>query len=323
MLQFRHFPSAPRPAQRLPVFEAHDLRVVSGANHGDTLSFADELDLGDIYELGARARTRDLCLVMNGTGPFSIGAGSELGRPGGAVHLDSCLTLMAISGAVVEVLVFVETDTEGCVVGLYAMPLAPMAGRAQHALLRIDRDSARARYAQTLCATFARGTRIAMASGEQVPVEALGPGDMVLTRDEGPQPLRWRGDATLRAFGDFAPVRIAAGALANTGDLVVNPDQRLFIHKHAEGSGPRGPEVLMRARHLVNGDSVRIETGGHVDYVQLLFDRQQTIYAEGIAVETMLREPRIRPGTPDDQGPAPQPTKTGCPRLDPMARPLC
>ncbi|MET4127016.1 Hint domain-containing protein [Roseovarius sp. MBR-6] len=290
------------PAQSVPVFEACDLRVVNGANLGDTLSFADELDLDDIYELGPRARARRLALVMDGSGPFTIDAGSELGTPGAAVHLDSCLTLMPASGNVVEVLIFVETDPEGCVAGVYAMPLAHVAPRTGYALVGIDRASARQRFAQAACVSFTRGTRITMATGAQVPVEALRPGDMVLTRGDGPQPLRWIGQSTMRAIGEFAPVRITAGTLNNAHDLLVSPDHRLFIYQRDDTLGAGRNEVLVRARHLVNGDTVRFENGGHVDYVQLLFDRHQIIYAEGIAAETLLLDPRTRSALPDEAG---------------------
>lgn len=295
----------PRPAQSVPVFEADELRVVSGANLGDALSFADELDLDDIYELGPRARSRRLSLVMDGAGPFTIDAQSELGRPGAAVHLDACLTLMPPSGNVVEVLLFVETDAAGCVAGSYAMPLAHISVRVGYALVGIDRTGARQRFAQAACVSFTRGTRITMATGAQVAVEALKPGDMVLTRGDGPQPLRWIGHTTMRAIGDFAPVRITAGTLNNAADLLVSPEHRLFIYQRDDALGAGRREVLVRARHLVNGDSVRIETGGHVDYVQLLFDHHQIVYAEGIAAETMLLDPRTRSALSDEAGSAP------------------
>jgi hypothetical protein len=293
-----------RPAQSVEVFEACDLRVVNGANLGDTLSFADELDLDDIYELGPRARLRRLALVMDGAGPFHIGEGSELGQGGAAVHLDACVTFMAASGTLVEVLIFVETDAGGCVSGIFAMPLAPMSPRTGYALVGIDREGARQRFAQAACVFFTRGTRITKATGAQVPVEALMPGDMVLTRDDGPQPVRWIGHATMRASGDFAPVRIKAGALNNAGDLLVSPDHRLFVYQRDDALGAGRHEVLVRARHLVNGDTVRIETGGHVDYVQLLFDRHQIIYAEGIGAETLLLDPRTRQALPEEIGAA-------------------
>jgi hypothetical protein len=282
------------------VLAAPDFRVVDGANLGDALSFADELDLDDVYEMPAQARTARLDLVMQGAGPFTIGAASALGRPGARVHLDCALTLMTATGAIVEMLVFVEVDAAGDVVQVYGMPLARILPRTGYALVGIAREGALRRFAQAACVAFTAGTRITMASGAQTPVEALVPGDMVLTRDDGPCPLRWIGHSTMRAVGDFAPVRIAAGALHNEHDLLVSPDHRVLIYQRSDALGAGRPEVLVRASHLVNGTSVRREPGGFVDYHRILFDTHQIVYAEGIAAETLLVDPRTRAALPRD-----------------------
>ena len=289
-----------RPAQSIPVLEASDFRVVNGANLGDALSVADELDLDDVYEMAAQAQTARLDLIMQGEGPFIIGEASELGRPGAQVHLDCALTLMAATGGITEMLVFVEVDDAGHVAQVYGMPLARIVPRTGYALVGITRDGALHKFAQAACVAFTAGTHVTMASGAQIPVEALQPGDMVLTRDDGPCPVRWIGHSTIRAVGDFAPVRIAAGTLHNENDLLVSPDHRLLIYQRSDALGAGRHEVLVRACHLVNGDSVRRETGGFVDYFQILFDAHQIIYAEGIAAETLLVGPRTRAALPRD-----------------------
>ena len=40
--------------------------------------------------------------------------------------------------------------------------------------------------------------------------------------------------------------------------------------------------------------------GGFVDYFQLLFDEHQIIYAEGIAAESLLIDPRTLAAVPED-----------------------
>ena len=55
-------------------------------------------------------------------------------------------------------------------------------------------------------------------------------------------------------------------------------------------------------RHLVNGTSVYQRAGGFVDYYQLLFDDHQIIYAEGIAAESLLIDPRTRAALPPEAG---------------------
>ena len=288
-----------KPPQTIPVYPAPDLIVVNGANLGDPLSFADELDLDDLYELRANARTCLLSLLFEANGTLIVAPGSEIGRPGATVHLDACLTLMSANGRTAEMLVLVEVDDEGNVAGIYALPLAEIAPRTGYALVGIDRANARQRFAEVACVSFTRGTPITLASGEQRAVEDLKVGDRVLTRDDGPQALRWIGQNTMRAVGEFAPVRIRAGTLHNENDLLVSPDHRLFIYQRSDALGAGRPEVLVRARHLVNGDTVTRIEGGFVDYFQLLFDRHQIIYAEGIAAETLLVDTRTRPALPE------------------------
>lgn len=294
------FPNGAKPAQSVEVIQGMDFAVVNGANLGDALSFADELDLDDVYELHHRAHNHRLSLIMEGASRFSVAPDSPLGRPGATVHLDCAVTLMAASGMTAQMLVLVETDAAGHVADIYGLPLARLAPRTGYALVGIDRADAAQTFAQLACVSFTRGTCITLASGAQCPIEALTPGDRVLTRDDGPQPVRWVGQTTTRAVGAFAPVLIRAGALNNDSDLRVSPDHRLFVYQRSDALGAGRSEVLVRARHLVNGASVVQEPGGFVDYFQLLFDAHQIIYAEGIAAETLLLDPRSRAALPGD-----------------------
>ncbi|MCZ7675719.1 MAG: hypothetical protein M5U35_07440 [Roseovarius sp.] len=64
-------PAKKAPAQSIPVYRAADIRVVNGANLGDPLSFAAELDLDDTYELGLAAVSRRLSIVAADNGGFT------------------------------------------------------------------------------------------------------------------------------------------------------------------------------------------------------------------------------------------------------------
>lgn len=285
-------------AQSILVHEAADITVVNGANLGDPLSFAAELEHDDTYELRAGARMHRLSVTAADNGRFTVAQDSAAGRPGAALHLDACLTLMSSSGQTAEILTLVEVDPRGNVATVYALPLAQLTPRIGYALVGIERDVARRKFAQVACVSFSRGTHVTMASGLQKPVEALAVGDIVLTRDDGPQPVRWVGQSTMRAAGEFAPIRIRAGTLHNDRDLLVSPDHRLFVYQRFDALGAGRNEVLVRARHLVNGDTVLRQSGGFVDYYQLLFDRHQIIFAEGIAAETFLVDTRTRDALP-------------------------
>ena len=101
----------------------------------------------------------------------------------------------------------------------FVLPLSPMAGLYDYTLLKIDDAPQDTGLADLLCVSFARGTMITLASGQQRAIEALRVGDKVLSRDHGGQEIRWIGSTTLRAVGAFAPVVITAGTLGNSGDL--------------------------------------------------------------------------------------------------------
>lgn len=291
---------AHKPAQSIAVYRARDLRVVNGANLGDGISFADELVLDDIYGLSPVARQSRLSIIANDTPPHVIAGDSELGQPGASLYLDCCVTFMSGDGAITEVIVLIETDDDGNVADAYVLPLAGLDRDHDYALVGVDRDTAQRKFAQVACVSFTRGTLITMASGEQRPIETLSVGDRVLTRDDGPQEIRWIGHTTTRAVGDFAPIRIKAGTLHNANDLIVSPDHRLFIYQRTDRLGAGRAELLVKARHLVNGDTVTRVNGGFVDYFQMLFDQHQIIFAEGIAAESMLADTRTRAALPKE-----------------------
>lgn len=282
------------------MFAASVFRVTSGANLGDPVADMEELMLDDVYELAVDATPMRMVLAPLADGGFIVGAGSEAGQPGACAYLDCALQLMSPDGQTTDALVLVETDAEGLIASLFLLPLSPLEPRTDYTLVGMDRDSARVKFAQIACVAFTRGTHITLATGAQVKIEDLKVGDRVLTRDDGAQEIRWIGQNTVRATGAFAPIVIAAGALNNTGDLVVSPEHRLFVYQRSDALGAGQSELLVKARHLVNGDSVRVQEGGFVDYFQLLFDHHHILYAEGIAAESLLLDPRTRPAMPDD-----------------------
>lgn len=148
---------------------------------------------------------------------------------------------------------------------------------------------------------FAAGTRIATPRGER-PVERLMPGDLVLTADDGPQPLRWIGlrrlsAADVAANPALCPVRIAAGALGPglpVRDLIVSQQHRMLV---ASPIGTRigggAAEVLVAARHLAGLPGIAVMTDpAPVTYVHFLCDAHQIVRAEGAATESLLPGPQ-------------------------------
>ena len=138
---------------------------------------------------------------------------------------------------------------------------------------------------------FVSGTMIATADGEH-PAECLEPGDMVLTKDDGLQPLRWIGTRTVKAEGNFAPIRIRAGTFGAHRDLLVSPLHRVLIRDYLAELLFGEAEVLVAARDLVNDRSVVSQPGGEVTYVHLLFDTHQVVFSEGLETESFLPGPQ-------------------------------
>ncbi|MBW6506339.1 MAG: Hint domain-containing protein [Rhodobacteraceae bacterium] len=141
---------------------------------------------------------------------------------------------------------------------------------------------------------FTPGTLIATPRGACA-VENLRPGDRVNTRDDGAQEIVWVGGrrmtgARLYAMPELRPVRFRAGALGigrPDADLLVSPQHRMLVRGPAARALFNEAEVLVSARDLVNGGSVRIEQGlREAHYIHLLFERHQIVRANGLESES-------------------------------------
>lgn len=276
----------------IEAYSAADMIASDGVTKGDHLSFADELVMDDVFVLAKTAQLTSITLHSTNDALFRDGSD---GKP---VHIDSCLTFMAPDGGTYEVLILVELEDD-TVIDILALPLSELDFDIEYRLVGIERHTATRRFAQAASGSFARGTRIAMHDGLMRKIETLAPGDMILTRDAGKQPIKWIGQSTLRATGSFAPVVISKGTLHNENDLVVRPDHRLFIYQREDHLGAGRAEVLIKARHLVDHRTVTRRRGGFIDYFQLVLEDHQIVYAEGIAAESHLIDPRTRHALPD------------------------
>jgi hypothetical protein len=218
------------PSFSLSILRAHDFVVISGANLGDGLTEAAGLVLEDTYTLRKNSSQTRIALCPDKSGEvYSISRESVVGTPGTRVHLDSCLTFMSSDGSVTEAIVLVEV-VKGLISGTYILPLSPLSSGQEHTLVNIDTDTALERFINVSCISFSSGTHVMLADGSQTLIETLRPGDHVMTRDQGPQPIRWIGRQTLRAEGAYAPIVIRRGTLNNSGDLTLGPNHRLYIY---------------------------------------------------------------------------------------------
>ncbi len=141
---------------------------------------------------------------------------------------------------------------------------------------------------EKIISCFTPGTLIATPSGPRA-IETLNVGDLVLTRDNGPQALRWIGQrhlsaADLQADPALQPVLIGAGALGNglpERDMAVSRQHRMLF------SDPRADllfgaeEVLVRAHHLTGLPGITQVPQADVTYLHMLFDRHEVVLANG------------------------------------------
>lgn len=141
---------------------------------------------------------------------------------------------------------------------------------------------------------FTPGTQILTGQGA-VAVEALVPGDLVVTRDNGLQPLRWVGTRKLSytellARPELQPVRIAVGALAGAGPdrtMLLSPQHRVLVEGARAEMYFGESEVLVPARHLTGlADVTRALPAEGVTYVHILFDRHEIVQSDGIWTES-------------------------------------
>ncbi len=133
---------------------------------------------------------------------------------------------------------------------------------------------------------FTPGTRILTPQGERA-IETLRAGDMVITRDSGPRPIRWLGHRTVAGRGKFAPIAVNSTLLDGARrPLLVSPQHRLLFGGYRAQLLFGETEVLAAAKHLVDGIDVRVAPRPMVTYFHLMLDRHEVIYAEGAATES-------------------------------------
>ncbi len=132
---------------------------------------------------------------------------------------------------------------------------------------------------------FCSGTQIETPHGAR-PVEDLQAGDLVLTRDNGPQPIRWVGARKMLANAKAAPIEFAAGSIGNAKQLLVSPQHRMLATGYLPELYFGTQEVLLTAVHMVNGRDIFQHEPGLVTYHHIAFDRHEIVTANGVPTES-------------------------------------
>ncbi|WP_299152203.1 Hint domain-containing protein [uncultured Tateyamaria sp.] len=136
-------------------------------------------------------------------------------------------------------------------------------------------------------ACFAEGSLIDTFAGPQR-VEDLKPGVLIQTRDSGPQPLLWMARSNVPGMGRAAPVTIRTGTLGATVPVRVSARHRLLISDMRCEAYFGTSQVMIAARHLVDGHGVTRESTGRITYHHLLLERHEVIRSSGVLSESML-----------------------------------
>jgi hypothetical protein len=144
-------------------------------------------------------------------------------------------------------------------------------------------------FGDVLC--FCRGTVIETKTGAR-PVEDLREGDLILTRDNGYQPLRWVTSSTIGGRGPQAPIKIAAGALGNDTALMVSPLHKMLISGWRAELYMGQDEALVMAKSLVNGDTIRPAPCQTVEYFHIMFDSHEVVLSNNCWSESFYPGPQ-------------------------------
>ena len=155
-------------------------------------------------------------------------------------------------------------------------------------------------------ACFTPGVLVETATGPRA-IETLQPGDLVLTRDRGLQPIRWIGNRTipaaeLQADPALHPILFRKGSLGS--DL---PNRDMMVSRQhcmlAEGAGAElyfgADEVFVRALHMAGQPGVVHAMVQEVTYLHLMFDQHEVILADRVWSESFLPAARNIGGLED------------------------
>ena len=142
-------------------------------------------------------------------------------------------------------------------------------------------------------ACFTPGTKIATQRGE-ILVENLLAGNKVVTRDNGIQEIRWIGQKKIdwrimATNSHLKPILVRQGSLGNDlpeRDLMVSPNHRVLVAKERTALQFDESEVLVAAKHLIGGISVRSIDSIGTTYIHFMCDRHEVVLSDGIWTES-------------------------------------
>lgn len=173
---------------------------------------------------------------------------------------------------------------------------------------------------QTNFVCFIAGTLIATPDGQR-PVEQLRPGDFVDTLDHGAQPVRWIGTRRVTQLRQIA-VPGAAPIVFPTGcfgagrpfrTLCLSQQHRVLVRSTVAQRMFGSDQVICAAKRLAGLDGIGVAPArAAVEFWHFCFDRHEIVFANGLAVESLLIGPQAKrtlvpDAAPLESGTAPLP----------------
>ncbi|WP_177213084.1 Hint domain-containing protein [Celeribacter neptunius] len=135
------------------------------------------------------------------------------------------------------------------------------------------------------------GVMLETSEGPQ-PVEWLRPGDLLLTRDHGYQPLLWTGRSAMSDTGVEPPLRIHAGAFGKhtpDHDLILSPGHHLLLRSPQVDLHFGCEEALAPALDIANEAETDFDIPSpDYAYCHLLMAEHEVVLAEGVWIETLF-----------------------------------
>ena len=137
---------------------------------------------------------------------------------------------------------------------------------------------------------FTPGTMIDTPFGTRA-VETLKAGDLVMTRDGGPQPLKWVGARSMPCTPETTPILFEDGALeGQTAPLMVSPQHKMLVSHFAAELLFGHDEVFCSAKHML-GSKIKRVAQKMVTYVHIMLETHQVITANGVETESFHAGP--------------------------------
>lgn len=152
---------------------------------------------------------------------------------------------------------------------------------------------------ETIIPCFTPGSRVTTERGTYR-VEHLRVGDLIVTRDNGLQPIRWIGRKNLTQTDlgkapHLRPIRIAKGALGHdeTGrgmpnrDMEVSPQHRMLVEGVQAEMLFGSDQVLVRAKHLTHLPGIEVVRAcERVSYIHIMCDTHEVIHVDNTWTES-------------------------------------